>query len=464
MGKIVKFCNACEEGFAEKFGFCPNCGAHLTAFEMSPIVEEKEPPKVEELAKTVSYFAPAPIKEFEPIPETVSTEAETVEIKASADSNEDAGIADTFEFDEEVFQETAELKNEVTEEAETVLPTVAFAANENKVNAADEIYNATYQTAPTNFQSQKNLDGNYRITIVEEKNVKQRNLLLLGCCLLFFGAFGVGLIYSMFNKLLDVGAIDTPTLLAFVGEVEPVPMEEVEIKKDKEKGGGGGGGGRDENTPASKGRSAAQVDDPLFSPSISYDKVSNPTIAIKAATKNKNERPEEDSDLRYGLRNGGDVLSDGSGTGGGQGNGRGRGQGNGDGNGLGNGRGDGRGDGNGDGEGNGKGGGGDFENVKVKKSEPVVPAGPTVALRIISKPRPNYTDTARTQNIQGTVLLKVTFLANGSIGGVSAVKGLGGGLTEQAIAAAKRISFEPAKRGGVPYTVTKTIEYSFNIY
>lgn len=454
MGKIVKFCSACEEGFAEKFGFCPNCGAQLTAFEMSPVGEAKEPQKVEEAAQTVSAFEPAPIKEFEPISETqeVSAETETQEIAASPDSNGNVETASDFEFDDEVFEDSVE--------EEKVLPTAAFSANGNGTSAEEEIYNATHQSAPANFHKPKVVEDNYRITIVEEKNVKQRNLLLLGTLAILSSLTVGSWLYSMFNKLLDVGAIDSPTLLAYVGEVEPIPIEEIEIKKDKDKGGGGGGGGRDEETPASKGRSAAQVNDPLFSPSFSYDKVTNPTLAIKAATKNKNERPEENSPDPYGLTKGGDILSDGSGTGGGQGNGRGRGQGNGDGDGLGNGRGNGRGNGDGDGEGNNRGGGGnqdDFDKVEVKK-------GPTVALRIISKPRPSYTDSARQQNIQGTVLLKVTFLANGSIGGVSAVKGLGGGLTEQAIAAAKRISFEPAKRGGVPYSVTKTIEYSFNIY
>src|SRR5688500_17815290 len=40
MGKIVKFCNSCDEGFAEKFGFCPNCGQTLQKFEMNPVVTE----------------------------------------------------------------------------------------------------------------------------------------------------------------------------------------------------------------------------------------------------------------------------------------------------------------------------------------------------------------------------------------------------------------------------------------
>ena len=71
---------------------------------------------------------------------------------------------------------------------------------------------------------------------------------------------------------------------------------------------------------------------------------------------------------------------------------------------------------------------------------------------------------ARRAGKQGTVILRVTFLANGSIGGISAVKGLPNGLTEQAIAAARRISFEPAKINGSPQSVTKQIEYSFSIY
>src|SRR5215203_46046 len=42
MGKIVKYCSSCDEGFAEKFGFCPDCGTQLQAFEMSPVEAETE--------------------------------------------------------------------------------------------------------------------------------------------------------------------------------------------------------------------------------------------------------------------------------------------------------------------------------------------------------------------------------------------------------------------------------------
>lgn len=83
---------------------------------------------------------------------------------------------------------------------------------------------------------------------------------------------------------------------------------------------------------------------------------------------------------------------------------------------------------------------------------------------ICSKPRPGYTDEARSSTISGTVILRVTFLRNGGIGPISVVKGLPLGLTEQAIAAAQRVSFLPARANGRAWTVAKQIEYSFSIY
>nr|MBA3600465.1 hypothetical protein [Acidobacteriota bacterium] len=51
MGKIVKYCAACDESFAEKFGFCPNCGQAMTAFEMNPI--NGEPKLTNEVERSV---------------------------------------------------------------------------------------------------------------------------------------------------------------------------------------------------------------------------------------------------------------------------------------------------------------------------------------------------------------------------------------------------------------------------
>lgn len=85
-------------------------------------------------------------------------------------------------------------------------------------------------------------------------------------------------------------------------------------------------------------------------------------------------------------------------------------------------------------------------------------------LKIISKPKPGYTDSARLNNVQGKVVLRVVFLASGNIGLVEPISELPHGLTEKAIEAAKRIQFEPMIENGRPVSSIRTIEYSFVIY
>ena len=93
--------------------------------------------------------------------------------------------------------------------------------------------------------------------------------------------------------------------------------------------------------------------------------------------------------------------------------------------------------------------------VFVEENEP---------LQVISKSPAKYTDAARQNQIQGTVTLRVTFSANGEISNVSPVSNLPDGLTEQAISAAYQIRFEPARKKGIPQTVTKLVQYNFTLY
>lgn len=88
----------------------------------------------------------------------------------------------------------------------------------------------------------------------------------------------------------------------------------------------------------------------------------------------------------------------------------------------------------------------------------------TSGLRILAKPKPPYTDLARFYGINGSVTLRLTFLADGTIGSISVVNTLPFGLTESAIATARQVRFEPAMINGVPKTVTKTFQYGFTIY
>ena len=60
--------------------------------------------------------------------------------------------------------------------------------------------------------------------------------------------------------------------------------------------------------------------------------------------------------------------------------------------------------------------------------------------------------------------LRITFLSNGTVGEIAAIKKLPFGITESAIEAAKRIRFEPEYVNGSPITVKKVLQYSFTIY
>jgi len=84
--------------------------------------------------------------------------------------------------------------------------------------------------------------------------------------------------------------------------------------------------------------------------------------------------------------------------------------------------------------------------------------------QLLARPKAQYTDAARQNNVQGTVVLRVILSADGSVGSISAIRGLPNGLTEQAIAAARGIRFVPAKKDGRPVSVAVTVEYNFSVY
>ena len=82
-------------------------------------------------------------------------------------------------------------------------------------------------------------------------------------------------------------------------------------------------------------------------------------------------------------------------------------------------------------------------------------------LVILSKPQLPGTNFARLYQISGIVRLRITFLANGTIGDVYPVTGLPFAITKQAMEAAKLIEFEPQKTDGQFSSITKLIEYTF---
>ncbi len=456
MGKIVKYCSSCDESFAEKFGFCPTCGTPLDAFEMNPLgarAESETPaapateaaPPIE--AAAPMFAAPAPLV-TEIVRERVMA-APTPEPEIFVPAAEPVIAALAVEPVIEAQPETVSTKA-ATPKADVWPPKAA----------KTPVYTSPAKDAdarPKSLEEEHNRyarDGGFYVTVIEEKNLKTRNGLLLGTLVLFICVLMAGLVNSIFSKDLDIGAINDDIFNAFLADIDPMKIEEVKEKKAKDDAGGGGGGGKNEKDPASQGDLADQSKTPTRPPDVNTQKSDTPMLQTPT-TEGTMKFPKVYG--KWGDPNGAPGLSNGTGTGGGIGSGRGTGQGSGNGTGAGNGDGSGFGNGNGNGNGNGTGDG----DAGIP---PKLVVGVSSPLKILAKPKPAYTDAARQNQVQGTVILRVTFMANGSIGSISPVKGLGNGLTEQASAAARSMRFEPAKIGGVAQSVTKQVEYSFSIY
>jgi TonB family protein len=84
-------------------------------------------------------------------------------------------------------------------------------------------------------------------------------------------------------------------------------------------------------------------------------------------------------------------------------------------------------------------------------------------VEILEKPRPDYTDEARRLRIEGDVVLRVTFGASGTMVVHGVLEGLGHGLDDAAIVAAKKIKFKPARRNGEPVDLTATLRVVFRL-
>jgi TonB family protein len=256
------------------------------------------------------------------------------------------------------------------------------------------------------------------------------------------------------EKLKLLALIETPP-----PEEAPKPEVKAEKKPVKEKvlGGskpkpkpasGGGGGGRQKPEPPSKGVPPQMALTPqIVLPNPEPPKIKNPTLPVAMTTYG-------DPSLRMPKGPIGDPTgvpappSPGPGSGGGIGRSSGSGVGGGTGGGAGPGRG-------------GNAGGGDMGLGGGRSVEPM-----TASLRptILYREKAKYTEEARQNKIQGTVVLQVVFNVNGSITDIRVIRGLPDGLTEKAIEAAKRIRFNPAVKAGTPVSVRGSLEFTFNLY
>lgn len=92
---------------------------------------------------------------------------------------------------------------------------------------------------------------------------------------------------------------------------------------------------------------------------------------------------------------------------------------------------------------------------------------PTVAaftpVEILFKPRPSYSEEARSMHLEGQVSLQVVFQASGAVRVVRVIKGLGHGLDEAAEQAALQVRFKPATKSGTPVDTNATISITFEL-
>jgi TonB family protein len=84
-------------------------------------------------------------------------------------------------------------------------------------------------------------------------------------------------------------------------------------------------------------------------------------------------------------------------------------------------------------------------------------------VEILLKPRPDYTDEARKQRVEGEVLLRVLFTAAGEVRVLEVTRGLGHGLNENAVRAAESIRFKPAQQAGQAVDSTAIVHIVFQL-
>jgi TonB family protein len=108
-----------------------------------------------------------------------------------------------------------------------------------------------------------------------------------------------------------------------------------------------------------------------------------------------------------------------------------------------------------------------FDGVAAAPA-PARPAAPRperidIAVEVLSKPTPTYTNEARAMKLEGDVVLEVEFCASGTVRVLRVVRGLGHGLDESAARAAERIQFKPARTTSGPVDVRTTVQITFRL-
>ncbi|HUI79022.1 MAG TPA: energy transducer TonB [Bryobacteraceae bacterium] len=85
----------------------------------------------------------------------------------------------------------------------------------------------------------------------------------------------------------------------------------------------------------------------------------------------------------------------------------------------------------------------------------------SAAPRVRHKVDPEYTDEARNQHSQGTVVLYTKIGTDGRARDIKVIRPLGHGLDEKAVECLAKWEFEPGMRDGVPVETPASVEINF---
>ena len=237
----------------------------------------------------------------------------------------------------------------------------------------------------------------------------------------------------------------------------PIPSlpykQEAELRKgdeDVKNHGGGGGGGDDMPTPASQGEHPEFALDPTPMAPTTRPTINPPSLPmVERLLGDPTQNLKRDELAPTGLPDG--VAGPPS-----DGQGKDKGIGTGDKGGVG------PGEARGFGPGKLGGQGGDQYQIGSRRPNPDANEAVDAKPLALNKPRPNYTEEARKEKVQGVVRAKILVGADGLVKQVK-ISGIGltGGLNEEAIQAAKQMRFQPAMKNGqtVSYWVTVEIEF-----
>ena len=524
----MKFCNTCQEEFAERFSFCPVDGTPLTAVPVATASEpagQPEPIMAAEAAEApkVKNVQPETVKAKFSVPVTAAAPVAAAAMSGNIGEYhltilEDRGLVsrladevgnvahnyqltwpefkrDPFGFVKRSVQGYGQMVGKFFGKRDAMLAIlVAFGAIAALVGLL-AIIDRTQSGSTSRiglfvvggvaglallalFATWLGRDSG--AAVMGARPADSSNVLsgIVVALVLVFGTIGA---YVFWSRMHERALAQTKTeeemeltqMITDIPNEQPTPDEGTAgmnkgngggSKPKQEKAGGGGGGGREEQTPASFGK-LPQAD--LHIPQVVAPDPHPPVIKNPSLPMPATLDADPvlfPPDTRNLAYGDPKSKSTTPSSGPGTGNGIGSGTGGGVGPGSGGGYGPGNGGNTGGGDRREGGGGPGGGGGGTDYNKIFKSSEVTSRARVLDKPEPQYTEAARKNQVTGTVVLRAVFSSSGSVMNISTIRGLPDGLTERAIAAAKQIRFVPAQKDGHAVSMWMQLEYNFNLY